>query len=230
MGLVPGEPPPSSVDLEFSRPRVLTRAHCPLHTIHAQRSVRAPEALPPCCTLASVYQSSLYAALPYLFKKQFLIFSPVFYSLSQSLTDVFGWWEGLFPWYVSHVKPFWHLDCVTFGTGTQEVTPNYSFLLLAVRSSRIKQKSPENLPSWRWEHTQLGARGKTQPLPPPSVGGLQRRSSCKTPWRTLEEKLRSLVMYLQKAPKAKGQILLWEEVRVPGPSAGPHWGNFKKQP
>lgn len=97
MGLVPGEPPPSSVDLEFSRPRVLTRAHCPLHTIHAQRSVRAPEALPPCCTLASVYQSSLYAALPYLFKKQFLIFSPVFYSLSQSLTDVFGWWEGLFP-------------------------------------------------------------------------------------------------------------------------------------
>ena len=32
---------------------------------------------------------------------------------------------------------------VIFGTGTQEVNPNYSFLLLAVRSSRIKQKSPE---------------------------------------------------------------------------------------
>lgn len=46
---------------------------------------------------ASVYQSFLCAALPYLFKKQFLIFSPVFYSLSQGLSDLFGWWWGLCP-------------------------------------------------------------------------------------------------------------------------------------
>jgi len=91
---------------------------------------------------ASVYQSFLCAALPYLFKKQFLIFSPVFYSLSQGLSDLFGWWWGLCPWQGSRVNYF-GTQTVTFGTGTQEVNPNYNFLLLAVRSSRIKQKSPE---------------------------------------------------------------------------------------
>ena len=179
---------------------------------------------------ASVYQSFLCAALPYLFKKQFLIFSPVFYSLSQGLSDLFGWWWGLCPWQGSRVKSFWHPDCDIWNRHTRgEPKLQFSLAGCLVLKDQTKKPGKIYLP-WRWEHTQVGAGGKTQPLPPPSARGHQRRSGSKTPWRTLEEKLRRLAGYLQKAPRAKGQTLLWEEVCVPGPSIGAHWGNFKKQP
>lgn len=91
---------------------------------------------------------------------------------------------------------------VKFGTGIQE-WPTLQF-------SRAGSWDPQVL-NYLTKKPTSGRRklAKRQAFLPPSVRGWKPSRGCKTPLRTLEEKLsRSLLRYLQNGPRAKAQTSL----------------------